>query len=86
MGRNLFTIFCSNKISLETVSLVNYRDNAKLVQNTIILFVKFYIYWQRCVNNTLTIIGVKNFINEQKMLEEQIAKNKNKLAQHLLKW
>ena len=62
------------------------EQNSKRVENCIILLTKFYIYRARCQNVKVSKHAYKNFIKEYHDVEENIAKNKGKHSQHLIKW
>ena len=62
------------------------RDNPKVVENCITLITKQYIYRVRCNNGELTTIGLRSAIKEFCVVEYEIAKSKNKIGIHRLKW
>ena len=77
---------CNCILSYENVILNRYLDNPKLAVNSLILFIKYFIYRQRCLKGSIAIHVCVNYLNENIIIEEQIAKNKKKHSEHLLKW
>ena len=73
-------------VNVETVILNNIEKNAKRVENTIILIIKFFIYKQRCAGKQINVQECKQYVKEYEKTEREIAKNKNKLSQHEIKW
>lgn len=71
----------SEKIILNTVA-----PKPMDVLNILVLIAKRYIYITRCLGNQLNIQGYLQMIKEYKILEQYIAKQKNKLEQHTPKW
>ena len=55
-------------------------------ENTVVLIMKFYIHRTRCLNERLSIISCKNFMKNYRDIEEEIAKPKNKVTVHNIKW
>ena len=70
-----------NEMMLNVIS-----RNPKWVQNTIVLITKYYLYKARCLGERISVVSLKNYINEYKNIEEQIALKKNKLDIHKIKW
>ena len=73
-------------INVNYVLCNNYNRNPKHPHNCIILIVKYYLYQSRCMNERISFESCINFINMYINAEEEIAKSKNKLAQHKKKW
>jgi len=63
------------------------KDNFTLINHVLLLLLgKYYIYSKKCQNSLPTVQG---FIARIKMIyriELQIAREKNKLSQHFIKW
>ena len=59
--------------------------NLKHIQNAIILITKYFIYRSRCLQEKISKELAYNYINYYCKIEEQIAKNKYKLALHEMK-
>ena len=72
-------------LNIEIV-FVDIKTNPSLPENSLILYTKFFIYRQRCMKKSLSYGLLRAFILEQIQVKECIAKNKNKLSQHLVKW
>ena len=74
--------------TLESSQIIfnNPVRNAKLVENVLILLTKFYIYRTRCQNERLSVQQLKNFIQEYKNVEYQIAIKNGRLSHHEIKW
>ena len=60
--------------------------NPKHMENSIVLLYKYFLYKSRCLKEIPHIESFKNFISLSISIEEQIAKNRDKLTLHLLKW
>ena len=71
-------------MKISTVTLLATDQNAFTI--CIVLLIKYYIYKMRCQNQRLSINSCVNCITEYKNIEEEIAKSKNKLSQHVMKW
>ena len=61
-------------------------DNPRHVENVVVLLTKFYIYRSRCLKEKLTQIALKKCIQEYHTINFNIAKNRNMLEKHALKW
>ena len=70
----------------QNIALNNIGNNPRSYVNTLVLFVKYYIHSSKCKDEKISVTNVKIFIQNQIAIEEHIAKNKQKLSQHLLKW
>ena len=60
--------------------------NPKDVENCILLIIKQYIYATRCLNQRISINSCTNAINLYALIEENIAKSRNKIELHKNKW
>ena len=61
------------------------KDNFTLV-NHLLLLGKYYIYSKKCQNSLPTVQGFIARIKLIYRIELQIAREKNKLSQHFIKW
>ena len=61
------------------------KDNFTLINHLLILG-KYYIYSKKCQNSPSTVHGFIARINLIYRIELQIARGKNKLSQHFIKW
>ena len=78
-------IYCIKLILLKVLTNVVVKA-PRGVENCIILICKFYIYRTRCLRERLSLKACKNFIEQYRMTEEQIALNKGKLEMQIQKW
>ena len=62
------------------------RDNPRLVESCIVLFVKYYIYISRCRNERILWTSCKNYLLMYRNIERQIALDRNKINLHNAKW
>ena len=83
---HLAKLFQVGALRYDQIFLNCIHLNPKRIENCITLIVKNYIYVSRCLCHRLSITGCKNAIENYKMIEEQIAKEKNKLQIHKIKW
>ena len=81
-----------NSIDIETLrewdiifGKFDIKDNFTLV-NHLLLLGKNYIYSKKCQNNLPTVQGFIARIKQIYRIELQIARGKNKLSQHFIKW
>ena len=84
--QHLATRIRLDNITLKNVICNRVNSNPKNAKNTIVLIVKFCIYKTRCANERISYKTCENYILEYVNIEEQIAKSKNKLNLHELKW
>ena len=61
------------------------KDNFTLINNLLLLG-KYYIYSEKCQNSLPTAQGFIAWIKLIYRIELQIAREKNKLSQHFIKW
>ena len=62
------------------------KTNLRLVENCIVLLVKYYIYVTRCNKTRISVKSCQNYLKMYKDVEEQIVKEQEKLHLHNLKW
>ena len=81
-----------NSIDIETLrewdiifGKFDIKDNFTLV-NHLLLLGKYYIYSKKCQNSLPTVQGFIARIKLIYRIELQIAREKNKLSQHFIKW
>ena len=74
------------KLTCDQVILNMVTDNPNWPQNVIVLLAKYYIYRSRCLNERISPIACKNFIENYKEIEEQIAIRVGKHDRHTTKW
>ena len=77
---------CSTKVEYANIITNEIKDNPNMVENVIVLIIKFYIYKTRCAQKPISLQACKNYLNEYKDIEYQIACNKQKLTRHIAKW
>ena len=73
-------------ITAKAVAFNNIVNNPKFCQNALVLYVKFYIYKSKCLNVNVTVADLEKYIKSMIVLEEEIAKRKQRLNHHKLKW
>ena len=61
-------------------------DNPRWAANAVVLIVKYYIYSSRCMKTRISKQSCENYIRNYINVEESIARSRNKLSQHKLKW
>ena len=54
--------------------------------NTLMLYTKYYIFRSKCCKERMSITALKRYIIKRIKCDEAIAKSKNKLASHKLRW
>ena len=74
-----------NGIYIETLKEWDIKDNFTLI-NHLLLLGKYYIYSKKCQNSLSTVHGFIARIKLIYRIELQIARGKNKLSQHFIKW
>ena len=74
------------QLNSEHIILGKVYDGPNSIVNALILFVKYYIFRSKCLEERLSTKSLENYVKEICQIEEGIAKNKNKLDQHKLKW
>ena len=74
------------EISYDKIICNNCHNNPKNVINCVVLIVKQYLYRNRCLQQRISYEACKQSIKEYEMIEEEIAKSKNKLNLHRIKW
>ena len=76
------------KLTFEVSDLIlnNIVDNPKHMENCIVLIAKYYIYKTRCLKEQISVMSCTNYIKNYIAIEEQIAKENNKLGLHTIKW
>ena len=62
------------------------KDNFILRNHLLLLLGKYYIYSKKCQNSLPTVHGFIARIKLNYRIELQIARGKNKLSQHFIKW
>ena len=62
------------------------ENNPRHPANCVVLIAKFYIYRTRCTNERISNVGCMNYLKDYINTEENIARMKNKLSLHKLKW
>ena len=85
---------CKLKPPKNTIGVMSYnkifeckaQQNPKRAENCVILIVKNYVYVNRCLNKRISKEACKSYIKEYIGIEEEIARSKNKLSLHQLKW
>ena len=80
--------FSNLTITRDAKSIIfnNVTNNAKHLENFIVLLVKHYIYRVRCEDEKLNVIQLKRYINQIRELEFQIAFKNGKKNLHKQKW
>ena len=76
----------NTKLDFSKIYLNEILLNPRLVENCIALLIKFYIYRTRCMGQRLSLQSCKNYIEEFKNIEEEIARSKGKSQMHTIKW
>ena len=76
IDRLTYTQIYSNKIV----------PNPRHAENSVVLIVKHYLYRARCLQERISVTSCENYIKQYRSIEECIAKSKNKLDRHILKW
>ena len=73
---------------LRDIEIIHNRivENPRRAENCVVLLTKFYIYRTRCLKERISKESCINFIKHYVTIEEQIAKEGNKLTLHKLKW
>ena len=64
----------------------NVNGNPKIVENMLILIVKHYIFPTRCLKENICTTTMVNYMKKYKEIEGEIAKPKNKIIFHEIKW
>ena len=85
----LFVATLSNQvIQLDAKSILfdNVVVKPEAAENTIILITKQYVYRCRCMGQKIRTLALSNYIQMYQKIEEQIARNANKLSFHNKKW
>ena len=62
------------------------NTNPKNATNCIVLVTKYYIYSSKCQEHHLSVENCKQYIERYVAIEEEIARSKNKLTAHQIKW
>ena len=75
-----------NGVTLPQILFNNVSEKSKSVVNCIVLITKFYVYRERCLNPKISFENCKNYIMQYKNIENEIARQKGKLEQHVQKW
>ena len=73
-------------IDFKMIVLNTLHTKPKQIDNLILLLMKFYIYKTRCANERIKKQSLENFIKTIHDIEQNIAKEKNKLQLHESKW
>ena len=73
-------------MSNDKIIMNNYARNQRMVENTILLLAKFYIYKQRCGEKEINHMEFKRIVKQHRQIESEIAKNNNLISHHELKW
>ena len=73
-------------ITTAQMFFVNVNDNPKRVENAIVLITKQFIYKHRCMQNKLSNERLKISIIDYENIELEIAKRKQKVGTHEIKW
>ena len=76
----------NTKLTWENIVFANARLNPKLLPNLLTVIVKYYIYSSKCLNRSLTVEGLRNYIENVKQIEGEAARQKGKQQIHDLKW
>ena len=74
------------QITKEDMIVNDIQNRHTSAINAIILFTKYYIFKAKCNDERISVISLRNYIINGIEIEEGIAKNKNKLDQHKIKW
>ena len=80
------TFFSLENVNVKSVLCNDVKLNPKDPCNTLILIIKYYLYKAKCLKERISFESVKNYIREYIELERNIAKNRNKLNLHEIKW
>ena len=73
-------------LTKKMVILNNVKENPKAYENTVVLFVKYYIFQAKCLNAQVSTTNMIKQIESQIVIEKEIASAKGKLSQHQSKW
>ena len=73
---------------------IDYKDilsnlivpNPNLKENTVVLYTKYFIYRNRCLQESISVSALKGYINSWIETEKQIAIEKGKKPKHEQKW
>ena len=74
------------RLTYRKVIFNDVRDNAKRVENMIVLLYKYYIYRARCMNVVISVPSCCEYVKSYETIEKEIAKTKGKQKQHEIKW
>ena len=76
----------STKVTFKEIFLVNVEQNPNRVENVIVLIAKQFIYKHRCLQNNLVTDRLNICIKNYETIEYEIAKKKNNIGTHEIKW
>ena len=80
------TIINLTELKQEEILLNTITTNPRLLANCLVLLTKYYIYRTRCLQGNLDVNALRNYFVEYRNTEFAIAKRKDKVSLHNIKW